>query len=797
MAKLVGTLDALQKALKNPNSNQITINSTILINEDTVIDLNGKTVNIVANFFGDSVFKFNNSNISLTFKSSSDSGGIVPIRLNKDYALVSNAGSNNTVTFDTGFDVDYSRFKNFDVIKSSKAITLNFSGANLTYAKQIRSSFVNVSGGSLTCTDDAALVITSNGKLNITGGTVKTTAQNKVSITLNSEVKANISGGTTGCIRLNDDGSSLTISDNAQIIDSSAGIYVPEESTNVLIEMTGGTITSENNCGIYCVASDSGSKINITGGTIKAAENGVYSFSLLNVSGGTFISEGDRNAAIFGCGVNSKISITGGTFINKVGSCVSLKDGAEVIITGGIFEGGRAIFIDDSKSKVLDEVHGATFNTKYDYTLWDNAFVKIHGVTYKQPGEDVAWLKQKFTDLNQLDSVFVDNGSVEVTDNSGTITLKKGDEYEYINKSFDKMITYWQAHLYKNYGLSYRAEILSSLYFGLQTDKLIMLVGSPGTGKTTLVKYLAKTFGFEDAAIIPVQPNWTDKSDLLGYFNPLEKSYIATDFLESLIKFCKLAKTRQDEFFIICLDEMNLAHIEYYFAEFLSALQTDRKITLYDESTEKNIRRELEINNFEPDANSIADIDDIATRKYHLELWKMFDTVNNFPAVIEIPPNVKFFGTLNQDETTLDISPKVIDRSYIIRLDRCNEDLNFDGDFTNTLEYQPLTNYRQKFSADIDVKNFQTAMEGIAPISYRLTAQILANENFETWQKIIGANELADFIISACFLPKIRFDEDVYKEKISALKNLCDGHQLSSEILSAIDTGKEIVYWRR
>ena len=125
------------------------------------------------------------------------------------------------------------------------------------------------------------------------------------------------------------------------------------------------------------------------------------------------------------------------------------------------------------------------------------------------------------------------------------------------------------------------------------------------------------------------------------------------------------------------------------------------------------------------------------------------------------------------------------------------ENLNCDGDFERSLQYMPLESYQQKYPADIDVDAFNNTMDAVAPTSYRLIAQVLQNPNFDTWQKIIGDNQLEDFIISSYILPKIRFDEDAYKKKIYALKNLCEGHKLSEKILNEIDTGSEADFWRR
>lgn len=374
-----------------------------------------------------------------------------------------------------------------------------------------------------------------------------------------------------------------------------------------------------------------------------------------------------------------------------------------------------------------------------------------------------------------------------------------------IFRNFYEMIDYWQRHLNTaKYGfLKYDKNILASLYFGLQTEQLILLAGNPGTGKTSLVKALAKSFDFADAKIIPVQSNWTDKSDLLGYYNPLEKDYVSTPFLDALINFARQAERNPEKLFIICLDEMNLAHVEYYFAEFLSILQDNNaEITLYSERLRKDILYELQNSGFRIDGDKISyegtPLENLSLleRKYYFELRRLAQMLQNYPAKFSIPHNVKFFGTLNQDETTLDISPKVLDRSYVIRVEKFLDDVA-TGDET-PLRYKPLENFSPQYEL-LNFDNFKNILQNFRAvhISRRVTDKIFCNENFSIWARILSAPKICDFIISSCLLPKVRLDEENY-DAAAEIEKLCKG-SLSKGIWQKINSPKtkSVDFWRR
>lgn len=178
--------------------------------------------------------------------------------------------------------------------------------------------------------------------------------------------------------------------------------------------------------------------------------------------------------------------------------------------------------------------------------------------------------------------------------------------------------------------LYYKIDTIRQLFAGMATSKLIILEGISGTGKTSLAYAIGKFFRF-DSAIIPVQPSWKDRSELLGYYNEFTKKFNESEFLKALY-----TTTYRKEMDVIVLDEMNLARIEYYFAEFLSIMEMR-------------------------DPNDWQ-IDLIPSMQDN-------DPVNLKDGKLLIPQNVEFFGTANNDDSTFTISDKVYDRAVSIFFD--------------------------------------------------------------------------------------------------------------------------------
>ncbi|MDP2306778.1 MAG: hypothetical protein Q8P18_12205 [Pseudomonadota bacterium] len=150
-----------------------------------------------------------------------------------------------------------------------------------------------------------------------------------------------------------------------------------------------------------------------------------------------------------------------------------------------------------------------------------------------------------------------------------------------------------------------------------------------------------------NSEIIAVRPDWTDNRGLLGFYNPLTRQYVTTAFLRILLaadEETRRATTekRSPHPFFLLLDEMNLARVEHYFSDLLSAMESAG-----DES--------------DPTAGTLHLHDEL-----DLEEGETEDEGGAVPRRLKIPPNVFFLGTVNVDESTYMFSPKVLDRAFTI-----------------------------------------------------------------------------------------------------------------------------------
>ncbi|AJE50922.1 MrcB family domain-containing protein [Paenibacillus polymyxa] len=192
-------------------------------------------------------------------------------------------------------------------------------------------------------------------------------------------------------------------------------------------------------------------------------------------------------------------------------------------------------------------------------------------------------------------------------------------------------------------GFHYPTGLIENLYLSLKTKPFVILAGVSGTGKTKLVKLFAEALGATGSnhqfTLIPVRPDWSDPSDLLGY-KDLSGAFRPGRLAEVLVE-ASQPENRHKPFFI-CLDEMNLARVEYYFSDLLSIIETQ------------------EWNNNRIVTSPLINRDSLRSEDQSIY------------GDLYLPDNVYLIGTVNMDETTHPFSKKVLDRANTIEFNYIN-----------------------------------------------------------------------------------------------------------------------------
>ena len=248
----------------------------------------------------------------------------------------------------------------------------------------------------------------------------------------------------------------------------------------------------------------------------------------------------------------------------------------------------------------------------------------------------------------------------------------------------------------------------------LRTKPFLLLAGISGTGKSQKVQELAfmtcpdgelrneggTTPG--NYCLVEVKPNWHDSTELLGYYSALSGKYELTDF----IRFAYKASQNKDVPFFLCLDEMNLAPVEQYFAEFLSVLETRKKVrneilTQYLLSKDRFSNCELQKKVLVKDEGDIIEGD----KQYKMEFLYSEKDAEIITYLKEngltLPDNLFVIGTVNMDDTTHQFSRKVIDRAFTIEMNGGKMSEMFSPESKMLLEYRdepiPLEAFKAEF----------------------------------------------------------------------------------------------------
>ena len=233
-----------------------------------------------------------------------------------------------------------------------------------------------------------------------------------------------------------------------------------------------------------------------------------------------------------------------------------------------------------------------------------------------------------------------ENEDFNVVDNKGmgekedTRSIDNIDEITWLNGVYEAC---------KTYGVEFDKRIFYAFHTAMKIQDwstITVLAGVSGTGKSELPKLYAAFGGFNFCAVA-VQPNWDSQESMLGFFNSIDNKFEPEDVLRFLVQCTEEELNSEsgvnysDYMSIVLLDEMNLAHVEYYFAEFLSKLETRRSQDKYD-------------------LPSVSVKLGAGIAPYRLNMSR----------------TILWAGTMNQDETTKSLSDKVLDRGIVINFPR-------------------------------------------------------------------------------------------------------------------------------
>lgn len=292
-------------------------------------------------------------------------------------------------------------------------------------------------------------------------------------------------------------------------------------------------------------------------------------------------------------------------------------------------------------------------------------------------------------------------------------------------------------------GFTYPDGFIRNFYLCLKSKPFVILAGVSGTGKTKLVKLFAEAIKKpevkENYKLVPVRPDWSDPSELLGHKN-LDGSFTPGLILD----FINEAQNDPENPYFLCLDEMNLARVEYYFSDVLSIMET-REFT---DSSHTKIQTSKLIN---------PQILDDQNKAIYENLY--------------IPDNLYIVGTVNMDETTFPFSKKVLDRANMIEF----SDIKLDA-FTPATSLPAAPSV---FGNDYFISNFLTISDCLSEPSLKdyCGKLELINSYLHPASSDIGyrvRDEICFYLLNnekyGLLDPKIAFDNEIMQKILPRLQ---------------------------
>lgn len=306
-------------------------------------------------------------------------------------------------------------------------------------------------------------------------------------------------------------------------------------------------------------------------------------------------------------------------------------------------------------------------------------------------------------------------------------------------------------------GLSFKPEMATRFTASLLAKPFVLLNGLSGSGKTKLAQAFVQWICKEESQykIVPVGADWTNREPLLGYPNGLDANeYITPD--NGALQLILEANRNENKPYFLILDEMNLSHVERYFADFLSIMESNDVLRLYT-GTERKCSEG-----------------------------------NIIPKEVSWPRNLFIIGTVNIDETTYMFSPKVLDRANVIefRLDVADLQMFFDNDQSLNMEIligegQSMANSFLEIAQDTystkseEVKSelilfFEELSNVGAEFGYRTVNEVLLLiERLKVLDSGLELNDQIDIAIMQKILPKLHGSRSKISKVLETLMRLC------------------------
>jgi len=410
----------------------------------------------------------------------------------------------------------------------------------------------------------------------------------------------------------------------------------------------------------------------------------------------------------------------------------------------------------NSRSKIRAGIDSKDFSVDNNLTVGNKDY-EVGSIFYKiYTKNNMPQEQQLITDLSSMITIYD-----EYYNNIFLGNEKKGSEdmdSSIVNETKD-MIAGVKSYIVSK-SFIYHYNDLGNFYLSLKTKPFAILAGISGTGKSKLVKLFASAVGATSENgqynIISVKPDWNDSTELFGYKN-INDEFVPGKLTEIIFRASEEKNINKPYF--ICLDEMNLARVEYYLSEYLSIIES----------------REL-------DENNNIKTDRLFSQGYLAE--------GNEYANLRIPENIYIVGTVNMDDTTFAFSRKVLDRANTIEfsdvdldaLDFGNEEcesINVDNDFfkTSFLTIKDALNSDDEFVrlTNNKVKEINEILEqGNKNFGYRVRDEIVFYMLENKINELLSEDEAFDFQIMQKILPIITGSEIVIKDILIKLFNYCN-----------------------